>query len=217
MPRFLVLIVAGTFASACGGSVQPSPIPTPTPSPFATPSPGPAPLTITSVEPTAGWPFYYMEIYGTGFRDPGLRVTIGGVASPFVNTVGDKLTLWPEWQPPGVVDVVVSRSDGASVTLRNGFTIKAATLLLSKSEAAPNETLTLTWSGPPDPSDFAPCDRIGVYLVGDAHNTSLWDTCSGVGEQFSTQFKAPSAAGDYEVRYHMLSAYLLARIPLTVR
>ena len=101
----------------------------------------------------------------------------------------------------------------------NGFTIKAATLVLSKSDVVAGETLTVTWRGPNDPNDFRPCDRVGVYRVGDPSNpfSALWDICSGIGDEFSEQFRAPSSPGDYEVRYHMEGEYLLTKIPLTVR
>jgi hypothetical protein len=44
-----------------------------------------------------------------------------------------------------------------------------------------------------------------------------WNTYSGVGDEFSQQFRAPAAPGNYEVRYHMKSEYLLGKVPLTVR
>ena len=81
----------------------------------------------------------------------------------------------------------------------------------------PGESLVVTWSGPTDPSDFGPPDVIGLYAVDDPANTALWTTTSGVGDRFSAQFEAPLRRGVYEVRYHMLSQYLLAKAALVVR
>ena len=157
-----------------------------------------------------------MRIVGSGFQ-PGARVTLGGVEAWVWRVTATKIEFVVAWQAPGLVDVVVTNPDGLSATLSNGFTIKAATLVLSKSDVVAGETLAVTWRGPNDPSDFAPCDRIGVYRVGDSSNAPFWYTCSGIGDEFSEQFTAPSVPGDYEVRYHMEGQYLLTKIPLTVR
>jgi len=112
---------------------------------------------------------------------------------------------------------MVTNPDGSSATLAAGFTYKAATLELSKADVGTGESLVVTWSGPPDPSDFAPPDVIGLYAVDDPSNTALWTTTSCVCDRFSAPFKAPLRPGVYEVRYHMLSQYLLAKMALVVR
>jgi len=115
------------------------------------------------------------------------------------------------------VDVTVTKPDGSSVTLDAGFTYKAATLELNKADVGAGESLVVTWSGPPDPSDFAPPDVIGLYAVDDLSTAALWTTPSGIGDRFSVKFEAPLRPGVYEVRYHMLSQYLLAKVGLVVR
>lgn len=119
------------------------------------------------------------------------------------------------------MDVIVTNPDGSSATLAAGFTYKAATLELSKADVGAGESLVVTWSGPHDPSDFEPPDVIGLYAVDDPSNTALWTTQSPsslVGShRFSAQFAAPLRPGVYEVRYHMLSQYLLAKVALVVR
>ena len=157
-----------------------------------------------------------MEITGSGFQS-GARVTLGAADVLIPHVTDTRIAFFAGWHAPGPVDVVVTNPNGSSVTLPGGFTFKAASLLLSKSDVVAGETVTVTWRGPHDPSDFLPCDRIGLYRVGDSSNASLWDTCSGVGVEFSAQFKAPSTPGEYEVRYHMTSEYLLATVSLRVR
>jgi hypothetical protein len=185
-------------------------------SPASVNPPVPITLTISHVGPKEGWPFYYTEVYGTGFS-PGVRVTFGGVDAALVTFNKGILVTNPPWREPGTLDVTVTKPDGSSVTLAAGFTYKAATLELSKADVGAGESLVVTWSGPPDPSDFAPPDVIGLYAVDDPSNTALWTTTSGVDDRFSAQFKAPLRLGVYEVRYHMLSQYLLAKVALVVR
>lgn len=76
---------------------------------------------------------------------------------------------------------MVTNPDGSSVTLAAGFTYKVATLELSKADVGAGEPLVVRCSGPPDPSDFASPDVIGVYAIDDPSNTALWWTTSGVG------------------------------------
>jgi hypothetical protein len=200
-------LIAAGLSSGCSSPLQPTSLPDAQPS---------TQLAISQVSPEAGWPLYRMEIVGSGFH-PGARVTLGGADVLIPHVTNTKIWFFADWHAPGPVDVVVSNPDGSSVMLAGGFTFKAASLLLSKSDVVASETLTVTWRGPHDPSDFLPCDRIGLYRAGDSSNASLWETCSGVGDQFSAQFKAPSAPGEYEVRYQMMSEYLLATVPLSVR
>jgi hypothetical protein len=174
------------------------------------------------MSPKEGWPLYYLEIIGSGFQS-GVRVTFGGVET-FVSgnpSNTGKIVTNPPWRDPatvpGTVDVVVTNPDGTSVTIAGGFTYKVATLELSSSEVNPGETVVVTWSGPNDPSDFAPPDTIGLYELNSPFTTELWGTTSGIGDRFSAQFKAPMTPGSYEVRYRMLSKYLLAKASLVVR
>jgi hypothetical protein len=199
-----LLLIIGTMSACRGASPWPPAAPTPN-----------VELTVSAVTPGEGWPFYYTEIRGTGFKT-GLRLTIGGLAAPVNRVEPGRLFTNPPWREPGRAEVVVTNPDGTSASLL-GFTYKAATLELSKATAVPGETLTVTWSGPHDPSDFLPPDIIGVYALGDPTNKVLWSTGSGVGERFTQSFKAPTVPGAYEVRYHMLSQYLLAKVPLTIR
>jgi hypothetical protein len=210
MSRTIALLVAAVLGAGCNGRELPT---SPTPAPVSPPVP--ITLTISQVGPKEGWPFYYTEVFGTGFNR-GVRLTFGGVDAPvrFRNGI---LVTYPPWREPGTVDVMVTDPDGSSVTLAAGFTYKAATLELSKAGVAAGESLVVRWSGPPDPSDFALPDVIGLYAIDDASNTALWTTTSGVGDRFSAQFEAPLRAGVYEVRYHMLSQYVLAKAVLVVR
>ena len=178
--------------------------------------PVPPVLTISAVSPKEGWPFYYTEIVGTGFQT-GFRLTFGGVDVPVSVSHLGTTSFMPPWHEAGPVDVVVTNPDGTSATLPGGFTYKAATLAVSKSVANPGETLVVTWSGPNDPSDFTPPDTVGVYAVDDPSNRPIWYTPSPVGDGFSQNFNAPANPGNYEVRYFMMSQYLLAKVPLTVR
>ena len=212
MGRTVALFVAAVLCGGCNGRlpVQPSPA-------IVQESPGVTELKVSRVSPQAGWPLYYTEVFGSGFK-PGVRLTIGGVEAPvFVAVDHRRIVTNPPWHEPGTVDVVVTNPDGISVTLVAGFTYKAATLELSKSDVGPGERLRVTWRGPHDPSDFAPPDIIGVYAAADPHSTALWSTYSGAGDQFSQEFQAPTNPGAYEVRYYMLSQYLLVKMPLTVR
>ena len=127
--------------------------------------PVPITLTISHVGPKEGWPFYYTEVFGTGFN-PGVRLTFGGVDAPVWPRNGILVTN-PPWREPGTVDVMVTNPDGSSVALAAGFSYKAATLGLSKADVRAGESLVVTWSGPPDPSDVAPPDIIGVSAVDD--------------------------------------------------
>ena len=68
-------LMAAVFASSCGGPLPPSPLPEPR-------LPAAAP-TISQVLPEAQWPFYRMEIAGSGFQS-GARVTLGGVDASIV-------------------------------------------------------------------------------------------------------------------------------------
>ena len=120
--------------------------------------PVPITLAISHVGPKEGWPFYYTEVFGTGFN-LGTRLTFGGVDAPVWLRNGFLVTN-PPWREPGTtVDVTVSNPDGSSVTLAAGFTYKAATLELSKADVGAGESLVVTWSGPPDPSDSGQRDR----------------------------------------------------------
>ena len=191
MRRTFALLAAAILGAGCNGRELPTAPPSVVNPPVVNP-PVPSTMTISHVGPKEGWPFYYTEVFGTGFH-PCVRLTFGGVNAPFL-----------------------FRND-SSVTLADGFTYKAATLELSKADVGAGESLVVTWSGPHDPSDFAPPDVIGLYAVDDPSNTALWTTTSGVGDRFSAQFKAPLRPGVYEVRYHMLSQYLLAKVALVVR
>jgi hypothetical protein len=144
-------------------------------------------------------------------------VTFGGVDAALATFNKGILVTNPPWREPGTVDVTVTKPDGSSVTLPAGFTYKAATLELSNADVGAGESLVVTWSGPPDPSDFSSPDVIGLYAVDDPSNTALWTTTSGVGDRFSARFQAPLRPGVYEVRYYMLSQYLLAKVALAVR
>ena len=210
MGRAAVLLVAAVLGAGC----QDVPV-LPTP---PVESPVPSPVTVSSVSPTAGWPFYSTYVFGSGFKS-GARVTFGGLnaLSLLVSLNGSRIEVSPPWREPGTVDVVVTNPDGSSAMLAGAFTYRTATLELSKSVADPGETLTVTWIGPHDPSDFAPPDVIGLYAVDDPLDTPIWWTPSAAGGRFSAQFKAPAKPDAYEVRYHMLSEYLLAKVPLTVR
>ena len=212
MGRAVVLLVSFVVLGAgCQNMpIQPTPTPTPIPTPVR------SSVTISSVSPAAGWPFYYTQVFGSGFEQ-GARVIFGGVDAGLVQVTDGRIVTGPPWRDSGTVDVVVTNPDGSSATLVGGFTYRTATLELSKSEAGAGETLVVTWSGPHDPSDFAPPDVIGLYATDDPSHTVLWQTPSGVGDGFSAQFTAPTRPGAYEVRYHMLSQYLLAKTPLTVR
>ena len=203
-------LLALAWPAACSPT-KPTPDVTPPPPPRP-----PAPLTVSRVSPTAGWPLYYTEINGSGFQ-PGVRATFDGLDTGAYFLNSGILQFAAPWHEPGVVDVVVTNPDGSSVTLTGGFTYKAATLELSKSVAAPGETLTVTWSGPHDPSDFSPPDIIGLYAIDEGLGPAVWSTASGIGERFSRQFAAPLKPAMYEFRYHMMSQYLLATAPLTVR
>jgi len=186
------------------------------PVPASATTESPAALAISAVSPASGWPFYHTVIVGAGF-ERGARVTFGGIDA-WVGSVGPGgLVTVPPWHEPGTVDVVVTNPDGRSVTLAGGFTYRGATLAVDKSDVRPGETVVVTWGGPPDPSDFAPPDLIVLSAVGDRFHSSLWETFSGVGGPFSATFKAPATPGAYELRYLMLSQYLLATVPLTVR
>ena len=213
MSRMIALLVSAVFGAGCNGGELPT-SPTP-PTPPSVNRPVPITLTISHVGPTEGWPFYYTEVFGTGF-DPGVRLTFGGVDAPVWLRDGILVTN-PPWHEPGTVDVIVTNPDGSSVTFAAGFTYKAATLELSKADVSAGESLVVTWSGPPDPSDFAPPDVIGLYAIDDPSNTALWTTTSGVGDRFSAEFEAPVRPGVYEARYLMLSQYVLAKAALVVR
>lgn len=208
MSRTDVLLVVAVLGAGCNGSKLPT-------SPASVNPPVPVTLTISHVGPKEGWPFYSTEVSGTGFNS-GARLTFGGVDAPVWLSNGILATT-PPWHEAGPVDVSVTNPDGSSVTLAAGFTYKAATLELSKADVAGGESLMVTWSGPPDPSDFTPPDVIGLYAVDDPSNTALWTRNSGIGDRFSAQFEAPLRSGVYEVRYHMLSRYLLAKAALVVR
>lgn len=209
MSRTIALLVAAVLGAGCNGLELPT-------SPASVNPPVPITLTISHVGPKEGWPFYYTEVFGTGFH-LGVRVTFGGVDA-IISFANESVATSPPWREPGTtVDVVVTNPDGSSVTLPAGFTYKNATLALSKAHVRAGESVVVTWSGPHDPSDFAPPDVIGLYAVDNPSTTALWTTTSGVGDRFSAQFKAPLRPGVYEVRYHMLSHYLLAKVALVVR
>ena len=211
MSRTAALLVASVLGAGCNGPGLPT-----ASAPTSVDPPVPITMTISHLGPQEGWPFYYTEVYGTGFT-PGIRLTFGGQHAPAAFNNGILSTM-PPWREPGtVVDVTVTKPDGSSVTLAGGFTYKVATLELSKADVGAGESLVVTWSGPPDPSDFAPPDVIGLYAVDDPSNTAIWTTTSTVGDRFSAEFKAPLRRGAYEIRYHMLDQYLLAKVPLVVR
>jgi hypothetical protein len=212
MSRTIALLVVAALGGGCNGRAGAPTSPAPPENP-----PAPTTLTISNVGPKEGWPFYYTEVFGTGFH-AGVRLTFGGVAAPVYLRSGSLLVTNPPWREPGtVVDVTVTKPDGSSVTLAGGFTYKAATLELSKTAVGAGESLVVTWSGPYDPSDFLPPDLIGLYAVDDPTNTPLWTRASGFGDRFSAEFDAPRRPGVYEVRYQMLSQYLLAKVTLVVR
>jgi hypothetical protein len=213
----VVLLVAAVLGTGCNGGEHPTSPSVNPPLPITPDPPVPLTLTISRVGPKEGWPFYYTEVFGTGFK-PGVRLTFGGVAAPFTSWRDNgRLTTNPPLREPGTVDVMATNPDGSSVTLAAGFTYKAAILELSKADVGAGESVAVTWSGPPDPSDFAPPDVIGLYAVDDPSNTALWRETSCVCDRSSAQFEAPRRPGVYEVRYYMLSYYLLARVTLVVR
>jgi hypothetical protein len=209
MSRTIALLIA-VLGAGCNSPEVPT-------APASVNPPVPLTLTISHVGPKEGWPFYYTQVFGTGFH-LGVRVTFGGVDAIVSSFANESVATSPPWREPGTtVDVVVTNPDGSSVTLAAGFTYKTATLALSKADVRAGESVVVTWSGPHDPSDFAPPDVIGLYAADDPSNTALWITTSGVGERFSAEFEAPLSPGVYEVRYHMLSQYLLAKVALMVR
>ena len=175
-------------------------------------------MTLNAVSHTTAYPGPTLTMsVRNGLQPWFVRLTFGGVDAPVWFRSNGTLVTNPPWREPGTADVMVTKPDGSSVTLAAGFTYKAATLELSKADVGAGESLVVTWSGPPDPSDFTPPDVIGLYAVDDPSNTALWTTTSGVGDRFSAQFEAPRWPGVYEVRYHMLSQYLLAKVALVVR
>jgi hypothetical protein len=185
MRRTFALLVAAVLGAGCNGLELPT-----SPAPASVNPPVPTTLTISHVGPKEGWLFYYTEVFGTGFK-PGVRLTFGGVDVP-VSLRNGILVTHPPWREPGTVDVKMTNPDGSSVTLAAGFTYKAATLELSKTDVGVGESVVVTWSGPHDPSDFAPSDVIGLYAVDDPSNTALWTTTSGVGDRFSAHSRRPS-------------------------
>lgn len=212
MSRTIALLAAIVLVAGCQSRERPASPTSPAP---VDPVPVPVTLTISRVGPEEGWAFYYTEVFGTGFK-PGARLTFGGIDAP-VSFRNGVLVTNPPWREPGTVDVSVTNPDGSSATLAAAFTYKSAVLELNKTEVAPGEPVIVTWSGPHDPSDFAPPDVIGLYAGDDPSSAALWSTASGVGERFTAQFEAPLRRGVYEVRYHMLSQYLLTKRTLIVR
>jgi hypothetical protein len=71
MSRTIALLVAAVLGAGCNGRELPT---SPTPGPVSPPVP--ITLTISQVGPKEGWPFYYTEVFGTGFN-PGVRLTFG--------------------------------------------------------------------------------------------------------------------------------------------
>ena len=210
MNRTVALLAAAVLGARCNGRGLPT-------SPAAVNPPVAITLAISHVGPEEGWPFYYTEVFGTGFK-PGVRVTFGGVDANVASSRNESLATITPWREPGTtVDVTVTNPDGSSATLVAGFTYKTATLALSTADVRAGESVVVTWRGPHDPSDFGLPDVIGLYAADDPSNIALWRTTSCVCDRFSTEFKAPLRPGFYEVRYHMLSEYLLAKVALVVR
>ena len=71
MSRTIALPVAAVIGAGCNGRELPT-------LPASVNPPVPITLTISHVGPKEGWPFYYTEVFGTGFN-PGVRLTFGGV------------------------------------------------------------------------------------------------------------------------------------------
>ena len=90
---------------------------------------------------------------------------------------------------------------------------------MSTREAAPGQSVVLTWSGP-ERSDFSPSrpsDLIGLYAIDDPRSSRLWDFDPELGTGPSTKIKAPDKPGAYEIRYLMNGEYVLTTTTLTVR
>ena len=124
-------------------------------------------MTLNAVSHTTAYPgpTWTMSVRN-GLQPWFVRLTFGGVDAPVWPRNGILVTN-PPWREPGTVDVMVTNPDGSSVALAAGFTYKAATLELSKADVGAGESLVVTWSGPPDPSDFTPPDVIGLSAVDD--------------------------------------------------
>jgi len=203
----LVLVMSG----ACGLS----PV---APVPASATGGAPPALTISAVSPAAGWPLYYTEIFGAGF-DRGVRVTFDGIDVPVYQPVDvGRIRFAAPWHVPGAVDVVVTNSNGESVTLPRGFTYRSASLQVHQVAVSPGDTVVVSWSGPPgsdDDTGRTPPDVVALFASDDPDGLLLW-SASAI-DRTSDQLTAPARPGTYELRYYMFGKYVLVKTPLIVR
>jgi len=202
--------VLGLVASSVGCESRQSPL-TYLPRPGNPAAPGSSgavpstPLGVTRLEPTAGFPGDNVRIEGSGFI-AGTKVLIDGLEATFISLGDSLLAARVPRHPNGVVDVVVLKPDGQSVTLASAYTFEAATLVVSPVRARTGEALTVQWAVP---GQRSPADWIALYKVGQSnanYDDARWKYTDGA--RTGTFTLAAPAAGEYEFRYLLDDDYI---------
>jgi hypothetical protein len=215
------LVALAGLSLACGGSGSPLTPTSPTPT-----APAPAPiLTITSVSPSSGPTSGgdSIVIAGTGFQ-PGTTVTFDGVAPEFWTVGLSTITMRTPPHVVGPVDLVVKNPDGQTATLQAAYTYAVFSVTATPNLVAPEADVSVSFSAPGGRTCAGGGDWIAFYPVGAADNTGaanghtdLWfDHLCGA-TSGTRMAKAPSHAGQYEIRYMTGTSSAARSDPVEVR
>ena len=160
-----------------------------------------------STSPSRGLTGDVVRVLGRGFL-PGVTVTFGGLAARIITFTSVAITLSTPSHPPGVVDVVVTNPDGATLTLASAFTYESVSLTASPSVVATGGQITMNWLAPTGRGCVGGGDWIAIYRIGDPDETgaanghsNLWydHICGAVAGTFA--LTAPNTPAEYEFRY----------------
>lgn len=216
------LVALAGLSLGCGDS-RSSVTPT---SPTATsPTPPPPVLTITSVSPSSG-PTSGGDpiiIAGTGFQ-PATTVMVDGIPPESLSVGLSTIAMRTPPHAIGPVDLVVKNPDGQTATLQGGYTYAVFSVTASPNVVAPEADVSVSFSAPTGRGCGGGGDWIAFYPVGapddtgaaNGHSELWWDHLCGATSGTRTA-KAPSQAGQYEIRY-MTGTFSAARSsPVEVR
>jgi hypothetical protein len=163
-----------------------------------------------------------VRIIGTGFQYATTQtgyenlptVTVDGVvveARPITYWRGTQVTALVLRTPPhaiGPVDLVVKNPDGQTATLEAGYAYAVFSVTASPNVVAPEGDVTVSFSAPRGRACDDGGDWIAIYPVGAPDKTGaanghsdLWykHVCGATSGTLTA--KAPSQAGQYELRY----------------
>jgi hypothetical protein len=169
---------------------------------------------VETISPAAGLIGDNLLIAGSGFTQ-GATVTLDGIAVAVSLLYAGALRIVAPTHAAGVVDVVVTNSNGQTATV--AFTYEVVSLLASPTVAAAGTPLTVSWTAPKGRTGL---DWIALFKVGvpnSDYDDARWQYTRGATGTYTVD--APSTPGDYEFRYLLNDDYFDAARsrPIAVR